>query len=106
MIQIDAERLVATASSLIDIHSFTGDEEAMARRMVELYEELDLQVQWQQVEDGRANALGTWRGTGGGKSLMFNGHGHRIRGAEPWLRDVPGFQPKAFVQDGGSRPRH
>ena len=73
----------------------------MARLMVELYEELGLQVQWQQVEDGRANALGTWRGTGGGKSLMFNGHmDTSYSGREPWLRDVPGFQPKAFVRDG------
>ena len=101
MIQVDVERLVATASSLIDIHSFTGDEEAMARRMVELYEELDLQVQWQQVEDNRANALGTWAGAGGGKSLMFNGHmDTSYSGREPWLSDVPGFQPKAFQRDG------
>ena len=35
----------------------------MAERMVELYDELGLQVQWQQVEDRRANALGTWPGT-------------------------------------------
>src|SRR5207237_777828 len=38
MIRVNEERLVATASSLIDIHSFTGDEEAMARRMAELFE--------------------------------------------------------------------
>jgi acetylornithine deacetylase/succinyl-diaminopimelate desuccinylase-like protein len=101
MIAVDEERLVRTASSLIDIHSFTGDEEAMAQRMVELFEELELQVQWQQVEDGRANALGTWRGSGGGKSLMFNGHmDTSYSGREPWLREVPGFQPKAFVRDG------
>ena len=101
MIQVNQERLVATASSLIDIHSFTGDEEAMARRMAELFEELGLAVQWQQVENGRANALGTWRGSGGGKSLMFNGHmDTSYSGREPWLREVPGFQPKAFVQDG------
>jgi acetylornithine deacetylase/succinyl-diaminopimelate desuccinylase-like protein len=98
---VDRDRLVETASSLIDVHSFTGDEEAMGRRMVELYEELGLQVQWQQVEDGRANALGTWRGTGGGKTLMFNGHmDTSYSGREPWLQGVPGFQPKAFVQDG------
>src|SRR5690348_12663243 len=101
MVSVDRDRLVATASSLIDIHSFTGDEESMARRMVELYEELGLDVQWQQVEDGRANALGTWRGSGGGKSLMFNGHmDTSYSGREAWLRDVPGFQPHAFVRDG------
>src|SRR3954464_10299506 len=100
-VRVDRDRLVETASSLIDIHSFTGDEEAMARRIVELFEVLGLAVQWQQVETGRANALGTWRGSGGGKSLMFNGHmDTSYSGREPWLHDVPGFQPKAFVQDG------
>jgi hypothetical protein len=34
---------------------------------------LGLQVQWQQVEDGRANVLATWSGAGGGPSLMLNG---------------------------------
>ncbi len=97
--KIDRDRLVATASALIDVHSFTGDEQAMAERMVSLYEELGLQVQWQQVEDGRANALGTWNGSGGGKTLMFNGHmDTSYSGREPWLKDVPGFQPKAFEQ--------
>ena len=101
MLSIDRDRLVATASSLIDVHSFTGDEQAMAERMVELYDELGLQVQWQQVEDGRANALGTWSGTGGGKTLMFNGHmDTSYSGREPWLKGVPGFQPQAFVRDG------
>ena len=100
-VQIDRDRLVATASSLVDVHSFTGDEERMARRMVELYEELGLQVQWQQVEENRANALATWRGSGGGKSLMFNGHmDTSYSGREPWLRGVPGFQPRAFLRDG------
>jgi acetylornithine deacetylase/succinyl-diaminopimelate desuccinylase-like protein len=100
-LSIDRDRLVATASSLIDVWSFTGDEQAMAERMVELYEELGLQVQWQQVEDGRANALATWAGSGGGKALMFNGHmDTSYSGREPWLKDVPGFQPHAFVRDG------
>ncbi|MFL5951563.1 MAG: M20 family metallopeptidase [Gaiellaceae bacterium] len=83
------------------MHSFTGDEENMARLMVELFDELDLQVQWQQVEEGRANVLGTWSGTGGGPSLMFNGHmDTSYSGREPWLRGVPGFQPQPFVEDG------
>jgi acetylornithine deacetylase len=100
VLSIDRDRLVATASSLIDVHSFTGDEQAMAERMVVLYDELGLQVQWQQVEDRRANALGTWSGAGGGKTLMFNGHmDTSYSGREPWLKDVPGFQPQAFVRD-------
>ncbi|HEX3686817.1 MAG TPA: M20/M25/M40 family metallo-hydrolase, partial [Gaiellaceae bacterium] len=98
---VDRDRLVETASRLVDVPSFTGDEEAAARLMVELFESLGLQVQWQQVEEGRANALGTWPGAGGGKSLMFNGHlDTSYSGREPWLRSVPGFQPQAFEQDG------
>jgi acetylornithine deacetylase/succinyl-diaminopimelate desuccinylase-like protein len=98
---VDRDRLVETASRMIGVHSFTGDEERMAELMVSLYDELGLQTQWQQVEDGRANALGTWRGAGGGKSLMFNGHmDTSYSGREPWLRDVPGFQPRPFVDDG------
>jgi acetylornithine deacetylase len=100
-VKVDRDRLVDTASRLIGVHSFTGDEEGMARLMVELYEERGLHVQWQQVEVGRANALGTWPGAGGGKSLMFNGHmDTSYSGREPWLRGVPGFQPSAFVEDG------
>jgi acetylornithine deacetylase len=100
-VAIDRDRLVETASRMIGTHSFTGDEEGMARLMVELFEARRLHVQWQQVEDGRANALGTWSGTGGGASLMFNGHmDTSYSGREPWLRNVRGFQPSAFVEDG------
>jgi acetylornithine deacetylase/succinyl-diaminopimelate desuccinylase-like protein len=100
-VRVDRERLVETATRLVNVPSFTGDEEAAARLMVELFEALELHVQWQQVEQGRANALGTWAGAGGGKSLMFNGHlDTSYSGREPWLRSVPGFQPQAFERDG------
>jgi acetylornithine deacetylase/succinyl-diaminopimelate desuccinylase-like protein len=101
VVTVDRDRLVETATRLVNVPSFTGDEEAAARLMVELYESLGLQVQWQQVEEGRANALGTWPGAGQGKSLMFNGHlDTSYSGREPWLRSVPGFQPQAFERDG------
>ena len=100
-ITVDRERLVETAGRMIDVHSFTGDEEGMAELMVELYRASGLNVQWQQVEDGRANAIGTWPGVGGGKTLMFNGHmDTSYSGREEWLRGVPGFQPQHFI-DGG-----
>ncbi len=100
-LRIDRDRLVETASRMINVHSFTGSEEGMAELMVSLFRSLGLHVQWQQVEDGRANALGIWAGAGGGPSLMFNGHmDTSYSGEEPWLRDVPGFQPEAFERDG------
>jgi acetylornithine deacetylase len=100
-IGIDRDRLVDWASRAIGTPSFTGSEEAMAELMRETFLDLGLQVQWQQVEEGRANVLGTLSGSGGGPSLMFNGHmDTSYSGREPWLRHVPGFQPSAFVEDG------
>jgi len=55
----------------------------------------------QQVEAGRANALGVLTGVGDGKSLMLNGHTDTsYSGKEAWLAHVSGFQPRAFVEDG------
>jgi acetylornithine deacetylase/succinyl-diaminopimelate desuccinylase-like protein len=100
-ISIDEARLVDWASRAIGTPSFTGDEQAMAELMAETFGAMGLQVQWQQVEEGRANVLGTWPGDGGGASLMFNGHlDTSYSGKEPWLAGVRGFQPQAFVEDG------
>ena len=98
---IDRDRLVEWAGRAIGTPSFTGDEQAMAELMRETFVEMGLRVQWQQVEDGRANVLGIREGSGGGRSLMLNGHmDTSYSGREPWLAGVPGFQPSAFVEDG------
>src|SRR5918994_1257908 len=98
---IDRERLVADALAAVSIPSFTGSEEAMAAWYGERCEELGLAVQWQQVEEGRANVLGTRAGTGDGPTPMFNGHtGTSYSGREPWLAGIPGFQPEGFERDG------
>src|SRR5947208_13141752 len=100
-VHVDRDRLVELAIRLVSVPSFTGSEEAMARVIGHVLEELGLQVQWQQVEDGRANMLGTWAGAGGGPTLMLNGHmDTSYSGREPWLRDIPGFQPEGFERDG------
>jgi acetylornithine deacetylase/succinyl-diaminopimelate desuccinylase-like protein len=98
---IDRERLVDLAIRLVSTPSFTGSEEACAALVRDELEGLGVQVQWQQVEDGRANVLGTLAGAGGGSSLMFNGHTDTsYSGREPWLGGVPGFQPSGFERDG------
>ena len=98
---VNRDRLVEWASKAISIPSFTGSEEEMGRFVEQTLEKLGLQVQWQQVEEGRANVLGTLSGTGGGKALMFNGHlDTSYSGREPWLAHVPGFQPEPFVREG------
>jgi acetylornithine deacetylase len=96
-VQINRRGLVETASALVDIPSPTGDEFAMAEHMARLFHDMGLHVQWQEVEEGRPNVLGTWRGTGGGKTLMFNGHmDTSYSGREPWLAGA-GFRPEARV---------
>jgi acetylornithine deacetylase/succinyl-diaminopimelate desuccinylase-like protein len=99
-IRIDRDRLVDWASEAIGTPSFTGDELAMAELMRETFLDMRLSVQWQEVEEGRANVLGIREGAGGGSSLMLNGHmDTSYSGREPWLRHVLGFQPKAFIED-------
>jgi len=98
---IDERRLVDLALGLVSTPSFTGSEEACARLMASELEELGLEVMWQQVEDGRANVVGTFAGEGGGPTLMFNGHmDTSYSGEEPWLRDIPGFRPEGFEREG------
>lgn len=98
---IDERRLVDLALRLVSTPSFTGSEQAAAELMRDELSSLGLQVQWQQVEEGRANVLGTWPGTGGGPTLMFNGHlDTSYSGREPWLQGIPGFQPEGFERDG------
>jgi len=98
---IDRDRLVDLALRLVTTPSFTGSEEEAARLMEAELESCGLRTQWQQVEDERANVLGTWAGTGGGPTLMFNGHlDTSYSGREPWLAGIPGFQPDGFERDG------
>jgi acetylornithine deacetylase/succinyl-diaminopimelate desuccinylase-like protein len=98
---IDRDRLVELAVELVSIPSPTGDELAIATRVRGLLDDMGLQVTLQEVEEGRANVLGILEGTGGGPTLMLNGHlDTSYSGQEPWLEGIPGFQPHGFVQEG------
>jgi acetylornithine deacetylase/succinyl-diaminopimelate desuccinylase-like protein len=100
-LRIEQDRLVSWAIDAVSTPSFTGSEEAMAAFVRDALSEMGLSVQWQQVEDGRANVLGTWPGTGGGPALMLNGHlDTSYSGKEPWLAGIPGFQPEGFEREG------
>src|SRR5205085_10364893 len=100
-LHVDEKRLVDDAIAAESVPSFTGSEEPMAAWMGGAFRELGLEVQWQQVEDGRANVLGTWPGAGDGPTLLFNGHlDTSYSRREPWLQGIPGFQPQGFARDG------
>lgn len=72
--QIDRDRLVQLACNLADIVSITGEEEEVAKYLGSEFERLGMAVEYQYVEDGRPNVVGTLKGTGGGATLMFNAH--------------------------------
>ncbi len=98
---VDRDRLVDWALRAVSIPSFTGEELAMAEFVRGTFDEMGLQVLWQNVEQGRANVVGTLEGTGGAKTLMFNGHmDTSYSGREPWLAGIRGFQPDGFEHDG------
>src|SRR5215472_10585892 len=94
------EEIVTMACDVINIPSPTGEELQMAEYMQRALQQLSLIVTWQEVEDGRANVVGRWTGSGGGKNLMFNGHMDTSNtGREEFLTGI-GYKPHAVVKDG------
>ena len=98
--EVKEEEIVALCCDVINIPSPTGEELQMAHHMQSVLQELGLTVSWQEVEEGRANVVGRWIGSGGGKNLMFNGHMDTSNtGREEFLTGV-GYKPRAVVKNG------
>jgi acetylornithine deacetylase/succinyl-diaminopimelate desuccinylase-like protein len=98
--EIKEDEIIAMSCDLINIPSPTGEELQMAEYMRDVLERLGLKVTWQEVEEGRANVVGRWTGSGGGKNLMFNGHMDTSNtGCEEFLTGL-GYKPSAVVRDG------
>lgn len=68
-------------------YSNTAGELELARFMAQGMRELGLEAELQPVEGERCNAIGRWRGVGGGKSLLFNGHMDTNPVTEGWTVD-------------------
>ena len=68
-------------------YSQTEGERKLAEFMAERMGSLGIQAELQPVEGSRVNAIGRWRGTGGGKSLLFNGHIDTNPATEGWTVD-------------------
>src|SRR5246127_2208495 len=72
----------------------------MAQYMQSALQGIGLDVTWQEVEEARANVVGRWKGSGGGKNLMFNGHMDTSNtGREPFLTGI-GYKANAVVKSG------
>lgn len=68
-------------------YSETEGERQLASFMNEEMRKLGLESSLQPVEGARVNAIGRLRGTGGGKSLLFNGHLDTNPATEGWTVD-------------------
>src|SRR5258705_8752403 len=98
--EVREDEIVSMASDVINIPSPTGEELQMAQYMQSTLQKIGLDVTWQEVEDERANVVGRWKGAGGGKNLMFNGHMDTSNtGREEFLTGL-GYKPHAIVKDG------
>lgn len=98
--EVKQEEIVAMSCDVINIPSPTGEELQMAEYMQRALQQLGLNVTWQEVEEGRANVVGRWTGSGGGKNLMFNGHMDTSNtGREDFLTGI-GYKPNAVVKNG------
>jgi acetylornithine deacetylase len=98
--QVKEEEIVAMSRDVINIPSPTGEELQMAQYMRNALQQLGLHVTWQEVEEQRANVVGRWIGSGGGKNLMFNGHMDTSNtGREDFLTGL-GYKPNAVVKNG------
>jgi len=98
--EIKEKEIVTMCCDVINIPSPTGEELPMAHYMQYALQRLGLKVTWQEVEEGRANVVGRWLGTGGGKNLMFNGHMDTSNtGSEDFLTGI-GYKPQAVVRNG------
>ena len=71
---ITPEQVVGIASDLIRIPSFKTEETPLARWLDGYLTERGYEVDLQEVEPGRFQVLARLRGTGGGQTLMLNGH--------------------------------
>ena len=98
--EVHEDEIISMSSDVIDIPSPTGEELQMAQYMQSALQKVGLDVTWQEVEEARANVVGRWRGSGGGKSLMFNGHMDTSNtGREEFLTGL-GYKPHAVIKDG------
>jgi acetylornithine deacetylase/succinyl-diaminopimelate desuccinylase-like protein len=72
--KVDKKELVSLAMELVSTPSTTGSEEAAAKLLVNWLNERDIPAFYQEVEHGRGNVVGRLKGSGGGPTLLYNGH--------------------------------
>lgn len=70
---INEKACLQTLSKMVQqkSHSETEGERVLAENMIRIMRQMGLESYAQPVEGDRINAIGIWRGTGGGESLLL-----------------------------------
>lgn len=89
---INRAELIEIASDLVRFPSEKGTEAALARKMASWFEDRGYEVWLQELDHDLAQVIATLKGTGGGKSLMLNGHLDTDPVSLGWSRDP--FEPR------------
>lgn len=84
---VTRDELIQTVSELVAIPSFKGEETPLAHHVAAWCEARGYAVELDEVEPGRLQVIATLKGTGGGRSLMFNGHLDINSLTRGWERD-------------------
>lgn len=90
----DQESAVSFARDLIRIPSVNppGDETKVAEYISDKLSQLGFKVDLYEVDKNRCNVVGTLKGRGGGRTLMFNGHMDVVPTGDPSLWERPPFE--------------
>ena len=94
---VDERELVSLLQQMVRLRSYSGggEEGRIARFMAQYLSAMGLAAHLKEVEPGRFNCVARWPGTGGGRSLMFNGHLDTNPAGEGWTKDPFGGEVDA-----------
>jgi acetylornithine deacetylase/succinyl-diaminopimelate desuccinylase-like protein len=93
--EIDPEAALAELTAMLRVDSIWGNERALATQVAEEMEAVGFsEVALIEPIPGRPSAVGRIRGSGGGRSLILNGHIDIYELSEDWTRDpfVPAIE--------------
>ena len=85
--QIVPDEVVSLTKDIVRIPSYTADETEVARFLHAYFQKQGFESELQEVDPGRFQTIARLRGTGGGKSLMLNGHIDIDPIPSGWVRD-------------------
>jgi acetylornithine deacetylase len=83
----DREEMIDLAKDLARIRSFTTQETPVAHFLAEYFAKRSISTELQEVEPGRFQCIARIPGSGGGRSLMLNGHTDIDPMTLGWRRD-------------------